>query len=160
MEVENKNKALERELTAFEKRYKGLRWAQHILFWVSVLAATVPALVVALTTGLVFTEAHNEDGKWHLAGFAIFVLAIGALLMLKGLRDKFRDKMPWSVTAAVGSWVMTGFIYAIHKIVEDALWISLALAIGCTVASVLSAISDLCKTQADAMQQEYYRRQG
>jgi hypothetical protein len=157
--MEKKNKTPKEELTPFEKRYKRLRWAQHVLFWISILTATVPAVVVALNTGLVFQEASNEEGEWRLAGFAIFVLAIGALLMLKGLRDKFRDKMPWSVTAAVGSWVMTGFIYAIHKIVEDALWISLALAIGCTVASVLSAISDLCKTQADAMESEYYRRQ-
>lgn len=153
------NNAPKRELSAFEKRYKGLRWAQHILFWVSLLCATVPAIVVACVTGLVFEEAHNEDGKWRLAGFAIFVLAVGAVLMLKGLRDKFKDKMPWAVTAAVGSWIMTGFIFAIYKIVEDALFISLALAIGCTVAVVLSSISDFCKVQADAMQQEYYRRQ-
>jgi hypothetical protein len=152
------NNAPKRELSAFEKRYKGLRWAQHILFWVSLLCALVPAVVVACATGLVFEEAHNEDGKWHLAGFAIFVLAVGALLMLKGLRDKFKDKMPWAVTAAVGSWVMTGFIFAIYKIVEDALFISLALAIGCTVAVVLSSISDFCKAQADGMEQEYYRR--
>ena len=63
------------------------------------------------------------------------------------------------MTAAVGSWIMTGFIFVVYKIIEDALWLSLALAIGCTVATVLSAISDLCKTQADAMESEYYRRQ-
>lgn len=157
--MDNKDKAPKRELTRLEISYKRLRWAQHILFWVSILTAIVPAVVVALTTGLVFREAHNEDGKWRLAGFAIFVLGVGALLMLKGLRDKLKDKMPWALTAAVGSWIMTGFIFVIYKIVEDALFISLALAIGCTVASVLSSVSDLCKARADAMQQEYYRRQ-
>ena len=157
--MEKKNKTPKEELTPFEKRYKRLRWAQHVLFWISILTAIVPAVVVALNTGLIFHEARNEDGKWRLAGFAIFIVAIGVLLMLKGLRDKLKDKMPWSVTAAVGSWIMTGFIFVVYKIIEDALWLSLALAIGCTVASVLSAISDLCKTQADAMESEYYRRQ-
>lgn len=156
---ETKDKAQKRELTAFEKRYKGLRWAQHILFWCSIIVAVVPAIVTALVTGLVFTEAHNVDGHWGLAGFAIFVLAVGAILMLKGLRDKFKDKMPWSLTAAIGSWIMTGFIWAIYKIVEDALFISLALAIGCSVAAVLSSVSDYCKARADAMEGEYYRRQ-
>ena len=156
---ETKDKAQKREFSAFEKRYKGLRWAQHILFWCSIFAAVLPALAVAVVTGLVFTEAHNVDGHWGLAGYAIFVLAVGAILMLKGLRDKFRDKMPWALTAATGSWIMTGFIYAIYKIVEDALFISLALAIGCSVATVMSSVSDYCKARANAMESEYYRRQ-
>lgn len=154
-----KNKTPKEELTPFEKRYKRLRWAHYILFRVSILTAIVPAVVVAFNTGLIFHEARNEDGKWRLAGFAIFIVVIVVLLMIKGLRDKLKDKMPWSVAAAVGSWIMTGFIFIVYKIIEDALWLSLALAIGCTVATVLSAISDLCETQADAMESEYYRRQ-
>ena len=157
--MEKENKTPKEELTPFEKRYKRLRWAQHILFWISILTAIVPAVVVALNTGLIFHEARNAEGKWRLAGFAIFVVAIGVLLMLKGLRDKLKDKMPWSVTATVGSWIMTGFIFVVYKIIEDALWLSLALAIGCSVATVLSYISEYYETRADAMESEYYRRQ-
>jgi hypothetical protein len=59
----------------------------------------------------------------------------------------------------IGTWIMTGFISAIRAIVEDALVISFALAIGCSVAAVMSGISDLCKVQADAIRDEYNRRQ-
>jgi len=148
-----------RELTRLEKRYKGLRWAQHILFWLSVLCAVVPATVAVFNTGLVYTVAENEGGKWSLAGYAVFVIAVGVILMAKGLISKFKDKLPWATAAVVGTWIMTGFIAAIRAIVEDALIISLALAIGCTVAAVLSAISDLCRAQADVMRDEYNRRQ-
>ena len=86
------------------------------------------------------------------------MVAVGAVLMLKGLRDKFRDKLPWATSAVIGTWIMTGFIAVIKTIVEDALIISLTLAIGCTVAAVLSSISDLCRAQADSLKDEYNRR--
>lgn len=155
MEDNKKQKRPKRELTKLEKRYKGLRWAQHILFGLSIVAAIAPCTVAVIKTGLVY---KNEGAKWALGGYAIFVIAVGALLIFKGLRDKFSDKLPWSTGAVVGTWIMTGFIAAIKAIVEDALIISLVLAIGCSVAAVLGGISDLCKTQADALRDEYNRR--
>lgn len=154
--MERKEKTPKRELTRLEKRYKGLRWAQHILFWLSILAATVPGAVAVIKTGLVYKA--EESAKWSLGAYAIFVVAVGAVLMLKGLRDKFRDKLPWATSAVIGTWIMTGFIAVIKAIVEDALIISLTLAIGCTVAAVLSSISDLCRAQADSLRDEYNRR--
>ena len=154
--MERKEKTPKRELTRLEKRYKGLRWAQYILFGLSILAATVPCAVAVIKTGLVYKA--EESAKWSLGGYAIFVVAVGAVLMLKGLRDKFRDKLPWATSAVIGTWIMTGFIAVIKAIVEDALIISLTLAIGCTVAAVLSSISDLCRAQADALRDEYNRR--
>ncbi len=157
--MNEQNNAPAKELTKLEKKYKRLRWTQHILFWASLISALLPAITVALNTGLVYDIEQNDAGKWRLAGFATIVLSVGIILVLKGLSEKIRDKMPWAITAAVGSWIMTGFIFAISKIVEDALFISFVLAVGCTVAVVLSSISDLCRARADAMQQEYYRRQ-
>lgn len=154
-----KSKAPKRELTKLEKRYKSLRWSQYILFVLSIAVAVVPATVAVVKTGLVYTVSENEGGKWSLTVYAIFVIAVGVLLMAKGLVSKYRDKLPWATSAVIGTWIMTGFISAIHSIVEDALVISLALAIGCSVAAVLSGISDLCKTQADVMRDEYNRRQ-
>lgn len=154
--MKNKEKAPKRELTRLEKRYKGLRWAQHILFWLSIISAVAPCAVAVLKTGLIYKA--QEEARWALGGYAIFVIAVGAFLMLKGLRDRFRDKLPWATSAVIGTWIMTGFIAAIKAIVEDALIISLVLAIGCTAAAVLSSISDLCKAQADALRDEYNRR--
>ena len=156
--MKEKEKAPKRELTRLEKKYKGLRWTQHILFWLSIVAAVVPATVAVLKTGIIYSVAENEGGKRSLAGYAVFVVAVGVLLMAKGLMGKFKDKLPWATTAVVGTWIMTGFIAAIRAIVEDALFISFALAIGCTVAAVLSSISDLCRAQADALRDEYNRR--
>lgn len=153
------NKAPKRELTRLEKRYKSLRWAQYILFFVSVIVAVVPATVAVFNTGLVYTAAENDGGKWSLAAYAIFVVSVGVVLMAKGLIGKFKDKLPWATTAVIGTWIMTAFIFAIKAIVEDAFFISFMLAIGCTVAAVLSGISDLCKAQADVMREEYNRRQ-
>ena len=154
-----KNNAPTRGLTRLERRYKSLRWAQYILFFLSLAVAVVPATVAVIKTGLVYTVSENSGGHWSLAGYAVFVVSIGAALMVKGLIAKFKDKLPWATTAVVGTWIMTAFIAAIKAIVEDALFISLTLAIGCTVAAVLSSISDLCKAQADAMRDEYNRRQ-
>ncbi len=154
-----KSKAPKRELTKLEKRYKSLRWAQYILFFLSIIVAIVPAAIAVVKTGLVYTVSENEGGKWSLTVYAIFVISVGVLLMAKGLMSRFKDKLPWATVAVIGTWIMTGFISAIRAIVEDALVISLALAIGCSVAAVLSGISDLCKTQADVMRDEYNRRQ-
>lgn len=157
--MDEKEKAPKRELTRLEKKYKGLRWAQHSLFWLSIISAVVPCAVAVLKTGLIYSVAENESGKWSLAGYAVFVVAVGVILMAKGLMSKFKDKLPWATTAVIGTWIMVGFIAAIRKIVEDALFISLALAIGCTVAVLLSGISDFCKVQADTLRDEYNRRQ-
>ena len=156
MEMEKKEKAPKRELTRLEKRYRGLRWAQHILFWLSIISAVAPCAVAVLKTGLVYKA--QVDARWALAGYAVFVIAVGVLLMVKGLMSKFSDKLPWATSAVIGTWIMTAFIAVIKSIVEDALIISLALAIGCTVAAVLSSISDLCRAQADALRDEYNRR--
>lgn len=157
--MDEKEKAPKRELTRLEKKYKGLRWAQHILFWLSIISAVVPCAVAVLKTGLIYSVAEDESGKWSLAGYAVFVVAVGVILMAKGLMSKFKDKLPWATSAVIGTWIMTAFIAAIKAIVEDALIISLTLAIGCTVAAVLSSISDLCKVQADSLRDEYNRRQ-
>ena len=154
--MENKKKAIKRELTKLEKRYKRLRWTQHVLFWISIIAAIVPALIVTFKVGALYKVSTGI--KWRLAGYAIFVVAIGFILIAKGLISKLRDKLPWAITAVVGTWIMTGFIAAIKSIIEDAFIISFALAIGCTTAAVLSAVSDLCKAQADTLRDEYNRR--
>lgn len=156
-DMEMEKKAPKRELTRLEKKYKGLRWAQHILFWLSIISAVAPCAVAVLKTGLVYKA--QADARWALAGYAVFVIAVGVLLMAKGLMSKFSDKLPWATSAVIGTWIMTAFIAVIKSIVEDALIISLALAIGCTVAAVLSSISDLCRVQADALRDEYNRRQ-
>ncbi len=144
-----------RELTEFEKletRYKRLRWAQWILFISSILSAIVPAVTVALRVALTIKDSGRQIS---LAGFAVVILAIGALLMTWGLIAKYKDKLPWALLATVGAWIMTLLLWSLQKIIEDALFISLALAIGCTAALIMSSVSDFCKVQADGIEEEY-----
>ena len=146
-----------RELTDLEKRYKRLRWAQWILFVCSIISAILPAVIVAFR---VAPKLANAESRVGLAGFAVVILVIGAILMTWGLIMKYRDKLPWALLAAVGSWILYFLILSIQKIAEDAMFISLALAIGCSVALIAGSISDFCKAQADGIEQEYHRRQG
>lgn len=145
-----------RELSKLEKRYKRLRWTQVILAWLSGGFAILPALAVMLKVGLRYKAAEQS---WSLAGFAVIVFGIGVAFMLRGLIVKYGSKLPWSLGATIGSWIMTALLWSLQKIIEDALYISLALAIGCSVALILGSISDLCKAQADGLEQEYNRRQ-
>jgi ABC-type iron transport system FetAB permease component len=155
MDNNKKQKAPKRELTKLEKRYKKLRWSQYILFVVSIAFAIVPCAVAIIKTGIAY---KTEGTKWSLSGYVVFLVMFAILLIFKGLREKFRDKIPWSTGAAIGMWVMTGFIMAIKAIIEDALILSFVIAMGCTIASVLCVISDYSKTQADALETEYRRR--
>lgn len=144
-----------RELTDLEKRYERLRWGQWILFACSIISAILPAVISAFR---VAPKLQNTESKVGLAGFAVVILVIGAILMTWGLIAKYRDKLPWALTATVGSWILYFLIWSIQKIAEDAMFISLALAIGCSVALITGAISDFCKASADGIEQEYNRR--
>ena len=146
-----------KELSELEKRYKRLRWAQWILFALSIVVAILPGVVVAFKVASRFKAAKSG---WSLAGFAVIVLGIGALFIMRGLLRKFQAQLPWALSATVGTWVLTFLLLSLQNIVEDAFYISLALAIGCSAALIMGSIGDLCKAQADSIQQEYIRRQG
>lgn len=146
-----------RELTDLEKRYKRLRWAQWILFITSIISAITPAGVVAFR---VAPKIQSNENRAGLAGFAVVILAVGAILMTWGLISKYKDKLPWALLATVGAWILFLLIWSIQKIAEDAMFISLALAIGCSVALITSSVSDFCKASANGIEQEYRRRQG
>lgn len=154
--VDLMSKENRRELSRLEKRYKRLRWTQTILGWLSVIVAIAPVTWVTFKVGVEYKEAEQS---WSLAGFAIIIIAIGVILMTSGLIFKYREKLPWALLATVGSWIMTALLWSLQKIIGDALYISLALAIGCSAALILGSISDLCKVQADGIEQEYHRRQ-
>lgn len=145
-----------KELSALEKRYQRLRWAQWILFALSIITATCPGAAVAIKVGLRYKSAENG---WSLAGFCIVVLGIAIAFMIRGLFRKFSDKISWVLGATVASWVLVLLLWSLQAIIEDALLISWALGIGCSVALIISSISDLCKVQADGIEEEYKRRQ-
>ena len=146
----------ERALTELEKRYKRYRWTQWILFAVSIIAAVAPATIVTIRVGLRYKSA--ESG-WSLAGFSIVIFGLGLALIMRGLFRKFADKIPWAMGAVVGSWILVLLLWSLQAIIEDALNIALALAIGSSVAIIVATISDFYKAQADGLEAEYKRRQ-
>lgn len=140
------------ELYKIEKRYKRLRWVQHILFWLSVISAVIPAFIVTLKVGLRYTESEES---WSLAVFSVAIFALGLIFVLRGLLRKFAEKISWALGATVACWVMLLILWSLERIIDDALLIAWALSIGCSVALIMSSISDLCKVQADCLKEEY-----
>lgn len=147
----------ERELAELEKKYKRARWAQWILFALSVISALGPAIVVTIKVGMRYKSA--ESG-WSLAGFSIVILGIGVAFILRGLLRKFAEKIPWTTGAMIGSWILVLLLWSLKAIIQDALYIALALAIGSSVAIILATISDFYEVHADGLEAEYKRRCG
>lgn len=140
------------DITELEKRYPRLRVAQVILLVLSIISALGPATAVAISEASTFKSA--EEG-WSLAGYAVVIIGIGVLCVCGGLLSKYRDKLPWTLTATAAAWVMTFALGALRSIIDNAFWISFALAIGCSAAIIMASISDLCGATADGIEDEY-----
>lgn len=149
MDEEKKEK---KELSKLEKRYPRLRLAQVIFLVLSIISALGPAIVVAVSEASTFKRA---DEGWSLAGYAVVIIGIGVLCVCGGLLAKYRDKLPWALRATVVAWVMVFALHALRSIIDEAFWISLALAIGCSAAIILASISDWYGAIADGIEDEY-----
>ena len=142
-----------RLLKSLNAKYKWCRWLQWITLVLSVMVSVTPGTTVAIKVARVLKE--DAKAKWSLAGFAIFILCVAVLIVLRALDKKFAHKLPWALQAALWMWVMTIVIYALQKIIVQAAQISLALAIGTSAAFVLSLVSDVFKVIADGLKEEY-----
>ena len=136
-----------------DRKYKWCRWLQWITLVFSVIISIAPGATVAIKVARVLKD--DTKAKWGLAGFAVFILLIAVLIVLRALDKKFAHKLPWALQAMIWMWVMTIIIYALQKIIVQAAQISLALAIGTSAAFVLSLASEIFKTTADGDLLEY-----
>jgi Na+/melibiose symporter-like transporter len=126
-------------LTRLRRRYKLLKWLCLIF---SLISATVPGVAAAIN---VAPSLKDADSKWGLAGYALVIVGIAALIIWRALSKKYASKLPWALSAMIWMWALTGVLFALKKIIEEAALISFVFAIGASVAFVLSSLTDLFK---------------
>lgn len=126
-------------LTRLRRRYRLLKWLCLIF---SLIAATVPGVVAAIK---VAPSLKDAGSKWGLAGYALVIVGIAALIIWRALSKKYASKLPWALSATIWMWALAGVLFALKKIIEEAALISFVFAIGASVAFVLSSLSDLFK---------------
>ena len=139
-----------------EKRRNVNRAIQWITFALSIVFATLPGIVTA------FRVAPSVEGaapKIGLAGYAVFLVAVGILIVLHSLGKTFAHKLPWATIACVVSWILLFLLISLQNIIDQAVIISGAFALGCTIAFVLSSASLIFKAVADICDDELKRRE-
>lgn len=142
-------------LIALNRRYKIYRWIQHITFWVSIGIAVVPGIVEAFKIAPFVKGALPKIG---LAGYALFLVAVGVLIVLRALGKRFAHKIPWAISAAAASWVLFLVLLSLKSIINEATAIAFAFATGTGAAVILSSVSEIFKVLANITSEEFDRR--
>ena len=130
------------------RRYKALR---TICFILSVEAAVAPSVLAAIKVAPVLKDTGS---RWGLAGYAVIILVLAGLIIWRGLSKKYAHKLPWALSVSILSWGLVALLTSLQRIISQALYISIAFAIGATVALVLSVLCDLFSTLAANVREE------
>lgn len=141
-------------LKRLDRRYKACKILKWLLLVMSIICAVCPAVVVAFKIAPSVPKVKPSVG---IASFALFILAIGLIFVIRGLEKRYAHKLPWATTALLWAWVLYCFLFAMEKVIAQSVQISLALAIGASVAFVLSLGSELCRVIEKNAEEEYKR---
>ena len=120
-------------------------------FVLSVLSASVPGVIAAIKVAPVLKDTGSRRG---LAAYAVILLMISGLIIWRGLSKKYAHKLPWALSVSILSWGLVVLLTSLQRIISEALYISLAFAMGATVALMLSALCDLCGILAANVREE------
>ena len=129
-------------LQRLRRRYR-LLWL--FSFVLSIISAIVPGAVAAIK---VAPKLKDTGSRWGLAGYAIVIICIAALIVWRALSKKYANRLPWAISATIWMWALTAVLFALQKIIDEALLITFVFAIGTSVAFVLSCLTDLFGTLA------------
>ena len=141
-------------LKRLDRRYKCCRVLRRVLLIASCIVAIAPAIFVAVRVAPSFPRVKLVDG---IATFAIFILAVGLIFIIRGLEKRYAHKLPWATSALFWSWVLYFMIHSLSRVISQSVQISLALAIGVSVAFVLSLGAELCLAIEKTAEEEYRR---
>lgn len=145
---------MEEKLKRLDKRYKSCKVLKWLFGILSIPFAILPPVCVAFRVA----PAIPKTSVWvGVTGFAAFLLAIGLLFVIRGLNRRYGQKLPWATTCTLGSWTMWAFVTAVEKIIEQAGQIALALALGSSVAFILSLGSECFRVMERNAEEEYKR---
>lgn len=141
-------------LTILNRRYKTYKVLKHVLLIISIAVAIIPAIWVAFK---VAPSLPRVKPAAMVASFALFILAIGLILIIRGLEKRYAHSLPWAMSTLLGAWALYCFLYAIEKVIVQGVQVALALAVGASVAFVLSLGSELCRVLERSAREEYER---
>ena len=145
---------MEEKLKRLDKRYKSCKVMKWLFGILSIPFAIVPPVCVAFRVA----PAIPKTSVWvGVTGAAAFLLAIGLLFVIRGLNRRYGQKLPWATTCTLGSWTMWAFVTAFEKIIEQTGQIALALALGSSVAFILSLGSECFRVMERNAEEEYKR---
>ena len=136
------------------KRYKGLRWAESICFWLGVAACIVPMLITSIK---IVPAMESSGDKLAFGGVAIFFTAIVGLVLARNLVKRLASNIPCTLTVFVFVVVLLVFIKLLSFVISDALAILTVGAIGSFFGVLLQFVSIACKHTADDME-TYYKK--
>ena len=145
---------MEEKLKRLDKRYKTCKVLKWIFGILSIPFAIVHPVCVAFRVAPTIPKTSVWVG---VTGVAAFLLAIGLLFVIRGLNRRYGQKLPWATTCTLGSWTMWAFVTAVEKIIEQAGQIALALALGSSVAFILSLGSECFRVMERNAEEEYKR---
>lgn len=135
-------------LTRLRRRYKILKW---VCLLSSLISAIVPGTLAAIK---VAPKLKDAGSRWGLAGYAVIILCIAGLIIWRALSKKYASKLPWALSPTILMWALVAMLFALRKIIDEALLITLVFAIGMSVAFVLSFLTDLFGTLAGQADEE------
>ena len=143
------------------KRYKTLRWLQHITFVASIIACALPVVLSCIKAA---PSVEKNGGKWALGGVvvffggvAVFFGAIILLIVFRSLVSKFVSKLPYTLTVMVSVGAVMGLVCFLKQIINDAIAILAVGLVGAAVGFVLELIAMYCKAKADEVKELYVR---
>lgn len=137
------------------KRYKRLKWAQYIVFVLSIISCLAPIIVTAFR---VAPLVKTTESKLALGGVTLLFCGIVALIVFKSLVAKFIHMLPYSLTVLISVGVMLLLIVLLKKVIDDAIAILIVGIIGAAVGFVLELVSMLLKYKAEETKELYYGR--
>lgn len=141
-------------LTILNRRYKTYKALKRVLLILSIAAAIIPAVCVAFKVAPSLPRVKPAIG---VAYIALFILAIGLILIIRGLEKRYGRSLPWATSTLLWAWALYCFLYAIEKIIAQGILVALALAMGASAAFVLSLGSELCRVLERSAREEYER---
>ncbi len=136
------------------KRYKRFKWAQYILFGLSLVSCLAPPVISAIR---LMPSIKTTESKFALGGVAVFFAAMIILIVCRNLVRKFIHKLPYALTVMISIGIMLLLMLWIKRIIDDAIAILVVGLIGAAVSFVLELASMYCKSAADEAKEMYYR---
>lgn len=142
------------KLKKLDKKYKCCKVLKWVLLILSLIVAVAPAVFVAFKVAPYVPTVSFRVG---LSCVALFVLAIGLIFIIRGLNTRYGHKLPWATTPLVWCWILYLLLFSLEKVITQARQISLALAVGSSIAFVLVLASEIFRVTEGLTKEEYER---